>query len=97
MNKRFKMIMAGIIKLNKVIIPNFSGIRLGIKKEAIKIVAKTLFRRKINLLIDDNFFIVVTDLQFYFLPTENKKSFSSLVKVSYPDLLILSKISSIFL
>ena len=77
--------------------PNFSGISLGIKNEATKIVAKTLFRRKIILLIEDNFFIVVIELQYYFLPTENKKSFSSFVKVSYPDLLILSKISSIFL
>ena len=79
---KFIIIKPGVTKLNIEIIPNFSGIRLGVKKEIINNIANTLFIKKMNLLTEDNFFIDVTTYQYYFFPTENKKSFSSLVKVS---------------
>lgn len=62
-----------------------------------------MFKLNIPLLNQERFFIFFSlklnfNLRFFkgnYFPALNKKSFSSLVKLSYPDVLILSKISSI--
>ena len=76
------IISAGVNKLNRARIPYFSGESFGIKKEITNAIAKTLLSKKKILFINDNLFLAIINFQHHFLPTVNKKSFSSLVKVS---------------
>lgn len=82
MKIKFIIIRAGVNKLNGARMPYFSGDSFEIKKDTINATAKILLSKKKILLINDNLFLAIINFKYHFLPTVNKKSFSSLVKVS---------------